>query len=138
MVSGIKTKDTCIDLFNQIKMDKSLQYVTFKIDGDNIAEDVVMKKGGSTYAEFVKTMGQGPRFVVYDYDYKTEEVPPREVSRLIFFFWCPDTAPVKAKMMYSSSKEDFKSKLVGIHKYIDVQDISSLDEKEVVESLRKL
>ena len=34
--------------------------------------------------------------------------------------WCPDTARIKKKMLYSSSFDALKKALVGVHKYIQV------------------
>jgi hypothetical protein len=34
--------------------------------------------------------------------------------------WCPDTAKVKKKMLYSSSFDALKKSLVGVQKYIQV------------------
>ena len=37
--------------------------------------------------------------------------------------WCPDTAKIKKKMLYSSSFDALKSALDGIGKYIQVSRI---------------
>ena len=41
-------------------------------------------------------------------------------SKLILMIWCPDTAKIKKKMIYSSSFDALKHALVGIGKYIQV------------------
>ena len=41
-------------------------------------------------------------------------------SKLILMIWCPDTAKIKKKMLYSSSFDALKHALEGIGKYIQV------------------
>jgi Cofilin/tropomyosin-type actin-binding protein len=41
-------------------------------------------------------------------------------QKLFLMSWCPDTAKVKKKMLYSSSFDALKKSLVGVQKYIQV------------------
>ena len=50
--------------------------------------------------------------------------------------WCPDTARIKKKMMYSSSFDALKKELVGVHKYIQANDHSEASKETVEEILR--
>lgn len=50
--------------------------------------------------------------------------------------WCPDTAKVKKKMLYSSSFDALKKSLVGVQKYIQATDLSEASEEAVEEKLR--
>lgn len=69
--------------------------------------------------------------------------------------WCPDTAKVKKKMLYSrfvllfcwyrliiwwdvisSSFDALKKSLVGVHKYIQATDLSEASQEAVEEKLR--
>lgn len=45
-------------------------------------------------------------------------------QKLFLMLWCPDTAKVKKKMLYSSSFDALKKSLVGVQKYIQVQYLS--------------
>jgi cofilin len=42
-------------------------------------------------------------------------------QKLFLMSWCPDTARIKKKMLYSSSFDALKKALVGVHKYIQVK-----------------
>jgi len=44
-----------------------------------------------------------PAYAVFDFEFETTDVPPRNVNKLVFIYWCPGTAPVKYKMVYSTS-----------------------------------
>ena len=41
-------------------------------------------------------------------------------EKLLLMSWCPDTARIKKKMLYSSSFDALKKCLVGVQKYIQV------------------
>lgn len=47
-------------------------------------------------------------------------------QKLFLMSWCPDTAKVKKKMLYSSSFDALKKSLVGVQKYIQVCILLSL------------
>ena len=81
----------------------------------------------SNYDEFLtEIMSCGPedcRYGVYDFEYQhqcqgTSEKTMKE--KLLLMSWCPDTARIKKKMLYSSSFDALKKCLVGVQKYIQV------------------
>jgi len=49
---------------------------------------------------------------------------------------CPDTAPVGMKMLYASSKDALKKKLVGINHEIQATEYSELSKHEVTEKVK--
>ena len=63
------------------------------------------------------------RYGLYDFEYEHQCQGTTEVSKkqkLFLMSWCPDTARIKKKMLYSSSFDALKKALVGVHKYIQV------------------
>lgn len=49
-------------------------------------------------------------------------------QKIIFVLWSPDVAPVKPRMIYSSSKEALCKKLDGIHaQALEAHDMADLD-----------
>lgn len=56
------------------------------------------------------------RYIVIDYAFETEEVPPRKQERLISIHWCPQELPVKKKVLSATGREKLKSILDGISK----------------------
>ena len=71
-------------------------------------------------------MACGPedcRYGLFDFEYQhqcegTTEKTKKE--KLLLMSWCPDTAKIKKKMLYSSSFDALKKCLVGVQKYIQV------------------
>merc|ERR1712127_996148 len=131
-MSGVTVADACVDRFNEIKMKKTLKYVVFKIeDRKKIVVDAEGDKD-KTYADFVEALPEGePRYALVDVDYTTDEGVQQ--NNLCFFFWSPDDkTSVEDRMIYASSKDAIKKKLVGVMKEIQANDPSELDEKEVI------
>jgi len=62
------------------------------------------------------------------------EDPKTKASRnkIAFFAWCPDVAKVKPKMIYASSKEELKKRLVGLACEIQGSDQGDVEFQEVV------
>ena len=42
-------------------------------------------------------------YAIYDFNYETNEVPKRKVSKIVYFYWAPEGSKIKAKMVYSSA-----------------------------------
>lgn len=57
-------------------------------------------------------------------------------QKLFLMSWCPDTARVKKKMLYSSSFDALKKSLVGVHKSVQATDLAEASEEAVEEKLR--
>ncbi|XP_015685721.1 cofilin-1-like, partial [Protobothrops mucrosquamatus] len=47
------------------------------------------------------------RYALYDATYETKESKKED---LVFLFWAPESAPLKSKMIYASSKDALKKK----------------------------
>ena len=82
----------------------------------------------ASYEQFLTDiMGCGPedcRYGLYDFEYEHQCQGTSEKTRkekLLLMSWCPDTARIKKKMLYSSSFDALKKCLVGVQKYIQVK-----------------
>ncbi|XP_042067652.1 actin-depolymerizing factor 3-like [Salvia splendens] len=110
--SGIAVHDECKLKFMELKTKRSHRYIVFKIE----EKQVIVEKLGEpaqTYDDFTALLPADEcRYAIYDFDYFTEENVPK--SRIFFIAWSPDTAKVRSKMIYASSKDRFKRELDGI------------------------
>lgn len=138
MASGVKVQEGCAKYFNDLKMNKSYRWVVFKIT-DNLKEIEVECTGDPerTYDELVEVFKAAEekrecRYAVYDADF---EVKDGHRKKIVFFTWSPDTATVKQKMLYSSSKDALKKQLIGINKEIQTCDHGDLCWSSVLENL---
>ncbi len=122
--------------FDEIKKKKSFRYVVFFIkDEKSIAVETTGARG-ATYDEYLRDLvACGPddcRYGLYDFEYEhqcqgTTETTKKE--KLLLMSWCPDTAKIKKKMLYSSSFDALKKCLVGVQKYIQVRERGGSDRR---------
>ncbi|CAN1257597.1 Actin-depolymerizing factor 2, partial [Linum perenne] len=112
--SGMAVHDDCKLKFLELKAKRTYRYIVYKIEEQQ--KQVIVEKLGEptdSYDNFSASLPADEcRYAVYDFDYVTED--NRQISRIIFVAWSPDTARVRSKMIYASSKDRFKRELDGI------------------------
>lgn len=101
-------------------------------DEKSIAVEAVGDRDAS-YDAFLNDLTKGGesecRYGLYDMEYEHQCQGTTEVShkqKLFLMAWCPDTARIKKKMLYSSSFDALKKSLVGVHKYVQVSIFSDM------------
>ncbi|XP_066593872.1 LOW QUALITY PROTEIN: cofilin/actin-depolymerizing factor homolog [Prorops nasuta] len=142
MASGVTVADVCKTTYEEIKKDKKHRYVIFYIKDEKQIDVEVIGARDAAYAAFLKDLQQGGagecRYGLFDFEYTHQCQGTSEASKkqkLFLMSWCPDTAKVKKKMLYSSSFDALKKSLVGVHKYIQATDLSEASEEAVEEKL---
>lgn len=78
-----------------------------------------------------------PRFVIYDFNYETDEKSPRKTTKLLLIFWCTLSTPIKQKFPAAGTKDAFKTKFTGIQKDIQASDLSEVDYEVIRKELLK-
>jgi len=143
MSSGVAVADECKTYFEAVKKAKQHRFVIFYIkDEKSIVVEGVGDRDAS-YADFLNDLQKGGdsecRYGLYDFEYEHQCQGTTESSKkqkLFLMSWCPDTAKIKKKMLYSSSFDALKKSLVGVHKYIQATDLSEASEESVEKQLR--
>lgn len=129
--SGVAVDDEITGTFQEFKLNKKVRYYIYKIENKN---KIVIEKSGErslTYDDFASSLPENePRYGLIDLEFQTKDGRP--TSKLIFISWNPDTAKVRDKMIYSSSKEAIKSALNGVGIHINATDQSELDLEESI------
>jgi len=129
--SGVTVTDECVKEFENLKQKKQYYGIVYKLSSDMKAIEVDKKfdnPGGdesdtmpAEYQKFSDYMlsveeERDCRYACYDIRFTTTEGVRR--NKLVFITFCPENAKIKNKMVYSSSKDTLKQKLIGI---LDVQ-----------------
>ncbi|CAN6568739.1 unnamed protein product [Malus baccata var. baccata] len=120
--SGMAVHDESKMKFLELKAKRTYRFIVYKIE-EKQNEVIVEKLGQPTdsYEDFSASLPANEcRYAVYDFDYVTEENCRK--SRIIFVAWSPDTAKVRSKMIYASSKDTFKRELDGIQMELQATD----------------
>nr|GMD62000.1 actin-depolymerizing factor 10-like [Ipomoea batatas] len=124
--SGVGVVDECKLKFLELKSKRNYRYIVFKID--EASQAVVVEKLGSheeTHVQFANSMPPNEcRYAVYDYDFTTDENCQK--SKIFFVAWAPETAPIRSKMVYASSKDRFRRELDGVQVELQATDASEM------------
>ncbi|KAG5333035.1 CADF factor, partial [Acromyrmex heyeri] len=143
IASGVTVADVCKTTYEEIKKDKKHRYVIFYIKDERQIDVEVIGPRDAAYDAFLEDLQKGGsgecRYGLFDFEYTHQCQGTSEASKkqkLFLMSWCPDTAKVKKKMLYSSSFDALKKSLVGVQKYIQATDLSEASEEAVEEKLR--
>ncbi|KAF3637698.1 Actin-depolymerizing factor 2 [Capsicum annuum] len=120
--SGMAVHDDCKLKFLELKAKRTYRFIIYKIE-EKQKQVVVEKLGEPTqsYEDFTAGLPADEcRYAVYDFDFMTEENCQK--SRIFFIAWSPDTARVRSKMIYASSKDRFKRELDGFQVELQATD----------------
>jgi len=148
-MSGVKLDDACKAKYEEVQKKHLHRYVTFHIKDD---KEIVVDKVGArdaTFNEFIDAVKQKDggaedcRYAILDYEFTLEaqgtEASQRDAIILVMF--CPDTAKIKKKMLYSSSFDYLKKELEGVKKSFNINDVLDLNEdfikEKAMEGLRR-
>jgi len=135
--------DECNTAFLEIKRGKVYRYLIFHIKDER---QICIESTGpreKTYSEFLEVLEEiGPnecRYALYDFEYEhmcqgTSEGMKR--SKLVLLSWCPDTAKIKKKMLYSSSWDALKKAYDGVGKFVQATDMSEASYDAVLEKCK--
>ncbi|KAL6566568.1 Actin-depolymerizing factor 4 [Orobanche minor] len=125
--SGMAVHDDCKLKFMDLKAKRLHRFIVFKIEEKQ--KQVVVEKLGEpalTHDDFTANLPADEcRYAVFDFDFVTHENVQK--SRIFFIAWSPDTAKVRSKMIYASSKDRFKRELDGIQVELQATDPTEVD-----------
>lgn len=120
--SGVPVDDAALKTYALLQKSHQLRWITFAITDDKriaaVASGDVSKKGRVAWEEFTskENMPDGEcRYGVFDLDIAIDDgVHERENSKIVFVNWADDTAKIKTKMVFASSKDRFRRALEGV------------------------
>jgi len=136
----VTVNDDVVDAFTDFKLKRGefhIRYFIYKIEN---TKNIVIEKMGDlskNYEDFCNDLPENDcRYGLIDLDFETSD--GRKTSKLVFISWNPDVGHVRAKMLYSGSKEAMKAGLNGVGIHINATDYSELDfETSILPHLRK-
>jgi len=146
--SGVSISPECISKFNELKLNKKIKYIVYKLSDDYkeiVVEETSEDGDWEAFREKLinaqsksKTgkVGKGPRYAVYDFNY---ELASGEGSRskITFIAWSPDDAGIQPKMVYASSKDALKRALNGIATEFQANDTDDIEYQSVLAKVSK-
>jgi len=144
MSSGVGVHTEVVELFEEMKIRHTHKYMVAKINLDSGLIELVSKKESSKsgdaaalqsdYESFVEELpSKEGRYAVYDFQYTLKDGGLR--NKLLFIVWAPDSAPIKEKMLYASSKDAIKKKFTGIAFELQGTDLDEVAYDEVYQKI---
>lgn len=137
-MSGIAVTEDAVNLFYLMRLKATYKWALWQVDDSG--QSVVIAAVGdkqSGWADFLAALPDADcRYGVFDFDFTTSD--GQKLHKMIFLNWAPDSARVKAKMMYASTKDFFKSHLDGLSLEFQASDLDEISEQEVGDAVRAL
>lgn len=133
--SGVAPEDLAISEFERMKTGRSARFIVFKVEESGISVESIGERD-ATFNDLVSRLPRdAPRYAVFDYAF---DKGGSHQEKLIFIVWSPENAPVRKKMLISSSKESFKRRLEGIVRELQATDLSELTIDALDEVARRI
>ncbi|KAI7842449.1 hypothetical protein COHA_004088 [Chlorella ohadii] len=137
-MSGIAVTEDAVNLFYLMRLKATYKWALWQVDDSG--QSVVIAAVGdkqSGWADFLAALPDADcRYGVFDFDFTTAD--GQKLHKMIFLNWAPDSARVKSKMMYASTKDFFKSHLDGLSLEFQASDLDEISEQEVGDAVRAL
>jgi len=142
-MSGVELEAECKVVYDEVQSKKKHRYVTFKIDDGKIKVDKIGARD-SNYDQFLEDLcikdgdADDCRYAIYDYEYTvdTQGTEASNRARLFLVCWCPDSARIKKKMVYSASFDSLKKAFTGVQKVIQANGLDEV-EQSAIEAILK-
>ncbi|RCK65009.1 Cofilin [Candida viswanathii] len=135
--SGVSVADESLTAFNELKLGKKYKFVIFTLNDDKTQIVVDETSTDSDYDAFLEKLPENEcKYAVYDFEYEIGGVEGKR-SKIVFFTWSPDTAPVRAKMVYASSKDSLRRALNGVAADVQGTDFSEVAYESVLERVSR-
>jgi len=110
------------------------RYIIYKLEKMIDVEKI--GANDASYDDFLNDLtgdGSECRYGLYNYEY---EMDGRDVAKLVFILWKPDSAKMMEKMVYRINFEKIQEALVGVGKYIEASDLSECTLEVVDEKVK--
>jgi len=146
--SGVSIAPECISTFNELKLNKKIKFIMYKLtddykeivveeasengDWDHFREKLINAQSKTKTGK----VGKGPRYAVYDFNYDLASGEGSR-SKITFIAWSPDDAGIQPKMVYASSKDALKRALNGIATEFQANDEDDIEYQSVLAKVSK-
>eukprot|EP00285_Hemiselmis_virescens_P016942 CAMPEP_0173377646 /NCGR_PEP_ID=MMETSP1356-20130122/910_1 /TAXON_ID=77927 ORGANISM="Hemiselmis virescens, Strain PCC157" /NCGR_SAMPLE_ID=MMETSP1356 /ASSEMBLY_ACC=CAM_ASM_000847 /LENGTH=128 /DNA_ID=CAMNT_0014330463 /DNA_START=68 /DNA_END=454 /DNA_ORIENTATION=- len=126
-------------VFNNLKLKHNIQYIIYKMN-DKMTEINVLEEGAKNapYEEFLTKLPEDScRYAVYDVEF-TDPKTGGQRNKIVFYHWAPDSCKVREKMIYASSKDELKKRLVGVATEVQGSDQGDVELNAVIERVNRV
>ncbi len=120
-----------------MKLGKKYKYIVYKISDDKTKIIVDKTSTDPSYDTFLEELPENDcKYAVYDFEYELGKGEGKR-NKIVFFQWSPDTASIRSKMVYASSKDALRRALNGVSADIQGTDFSEVAYDSVLEKVSR-
>ncbi|OBS23114.1 hypothetical protein FPOA_03673 [Fusarium poae] len=132
MASGVGVSDHCLQEYQGLKLKNTYRYIIYKLN-KTVNEIIVDRTSKSEeWDDFLADLPETePRYAVYDFEFEKDDGTGAG-RKIVFVSWTPDSAKVKDKMVYASSKDALRRALVAIGMEIQATEHDEISYETVV------
>mmetsp|Transcript_7473 Transcript_7473/g.7413 ORF Transcript_7473/g.7413 Transcript_7473/m.7413 type:complete len:144 (+) Transcript_7473:65-496(+) len=135
--SGVAVADESLTAFNDLKLGKKYKFIIFALNDQKTEIVVEETSTNKDYDAFLEKLPENEcKYAIYDFEYEIGGGEGKR-SKIVFFTWSPDTAPIKSKMIYASSKDALRRALNGVSSDIQGTDFSEVAYESVLDRVSK-
>ncbi|GME91028.1 unnamed protein product [[Candida] boidinii] len=138
--SGVQVSDEALQAFYELKLGtkkENLKFVIYKLSDDKTKIIVEKTSSDTSYDSFLENLPEDDcRYATYDFSYEISAGEGKR-SKMVFYAWSPDTASIRSKMVYASSKDALRRALNGISTDIQGTDFSEVAYESVLERVSR-
>ncbi|KAM9914549.1 hypothetical protein OXX69_000542 [Metschnikowia pulcherrima] len=135
--SGVTVADESLAAFNDLKLGKKSKFIIFALNAEKTQIVVDKTSSDDDYESFLAELPEDEcKYAVYDFEYEIGGGEGKR-TKIVFYTWSPDTAPVRSKMVYASSKDALRRALNGIAADIQGTDFSEVAYDSVLERVSR-
>ncbi|KAH3663859.1 hypothetical protein OGAPHI_005262 [Ogataea philodendri] len=123
--------------FNDLKLGKKYKFIIYKLNDANTEIVVDSTSTDDSYDSFLENLPENDcKYAVYDFEYEIGKGEGKR-NKIVFYQWAPDTAKVKAKMVYAASKDALRRALNGVSTDIQGTDFSEVAYESVLDKVSR-
>lgn len=137
MFYSVAVADESLQAFNDLKLGKKYKFVIFALNASKTEIIVEETSTETDYETFLEKLPENDcKYAVYDFEYEIGGGEGKR-SKIVFFTWAPDTAPIRSKMVYASSKDALRRALNGVSTDIQGTDFSEVAYESILDTVSK-
>lgn len=135
--SGVAVADESLQAFNDLKLGKKHKFIIYKLNESKTEIVVEETSTDADYDAFLEKLPENDcKYAIYDFEYEIGNGEGKR-NKIVFFTWSPDTAPIRSKMVYASSKDALRRALNGVSTDIQGTDFSEVAYESVLEKVSR-
>lgn len=120
-----------------MKLGKKYKFIIFTLNETKTKVVVSETSTDTDYEAFVEKLPENDcRYAIYDFEYELGGGEGKR-SKIVFYTWSPDNAPVRSKMIFASSKDSLRRALNGVASDIQGTDFSEVEYETVLEKVSR-